>query len=105
MQLCLMDINPCVQCFVLMQKSEMMLRKPETIESNKEFCDCKFEWNFTDHDAHGISVDRTIPAYPTEIKTVYPKQKFKVENAACIPCEQVLGTYKVLFDRVITSSF
>lgn len=41
-----------------MSKSEMMLRKPETIESNKEFSDCKFEWNFTDHDAHGISVDR-----------------------------------------------
>ena len=83
---------------------DTMLRKPETIESNKEFCDCKFEWKFTDHDAHGISIGRTLPAYPMEIKTVYPKQKFAAENAACIPCEQVLGTYKVLFDRATTSS-
>lgn len=76
-----------------------VLRKPEMINSKKEFCDCEFHWKFTDHDAHGISIGKTLPACPTEIKTVYPKQAFTAENAAGIPCEQVLGTYKVLFER------
>ena len=80
---------------------EPVLRKPEIIKSNKEFCTCEFKWKFTDSDAHGISIGKTLPAYPTEIKNVYPKQNFTVENAAGIPCEQVLGTYKVLFNREI----
>lgn len=78
---------------------DLVLRKPEIIKSNKEFCDCEFRWKFTDHDAHGISIGKTLPAYPTDVKTVYPKEEFTVKNAAAIPCEQVLGTYKVLFDR------
>lgn len=78
---------------------ETTLRKPETINSNKEFCDCDFQWKFTDKDAHGVSIGKTLPAYPSEVKTVYPKKDFRVENAANIPCEQVLGTYRVVFDR------
>lgn len=78
---------------------ETMLRKPEMISSRKEFCDCDFHWKFTNEDAHGVSIGKTLPAYSTEVKTVYPKMDFTVKNAAHIPCEQVLGTYKVVFDR------
>lgn len=75
------------------------LRNPEIITANKEFCDCSFAWKFTDTDAHGVSTGKTIPAYPTEIKTVYPKERFTAENAAKIACKQVLGTYVVEFER------
>ena len=78
---------------------ETVLRPPETITSRKEFCDCTFRWKFTDADAHGVSLGKTLPACPTEVKTAYPKAAFTVENAAAIPCEQVLGTYVVVFDR------
>lgn len=76
-----------------------VLRKPEIITANKEFCDCEFSWKFTDSDAHGKSIGKTLPAIPTEIKTIYPKLDFTVENATQIPCEQVLGTYVVKFNR------
>ena len=67
--------------------------------SGKEFCDCAFRWSFTAEDAHGVSIGKTLPAYPTEVKTFYPKEAFTVENAAKIPCQQVLGTYVVRFQR------
>ena len=75
------------------------LRTPEIITVNKEFCDCSFAWHFSDNDAHGVSIGKTLPAIPTDVITVYPKESFTVENAASIPCEQVLGTYLVIFDR------
>ena len=75
------------------------LRKPEEITVNKEFCDCSFAWHFSEDDAHGVSIGKTLPAIPTEIVNVYPKETFTVENAAKIPCEQVLGTYLVKFER------
>lgn len=75
------------------------LRKPETINASKEFCDCEFRWKFTDADAHGKSIGKTLPAVLVEIVTLYPKEDFTVENAARIPCEQVLGTYVVTFNR------
>ena len=78
---------------------ETTLRVPELIHSNKEFCDCTFQWKFTSEDAHGVSIGKTLPAYPTEVKILYPKEAFTVENAAHIPCKQVLGTYVVVFDR------
>lgn len=71
----------------------------EPVSANKEFCDCKFAWNFGKNDAHGVSLGKTLPAIPTEVQNVYPKQRFTVENAASIPCEQVLGTYVVIFER------
>ena len=77
----------------------MICRKPEKITVSKEFCDCEFRWKFTDADAHGVSVGKTLPAYPTEIRTVYPKEAWAAENAAKIPCQQVLGVYVVCFDR------
>ena len=78
---------------------EIILRKPEKIENNKEFCDCSFRWKFTENDAHGVSIGKTLPTIPTEQKNHYPRQAFTVENAAVIPCEQVLGTYTVAFER------
>lgn len=75
------------------------LRKLENITVKKEFCDCNFSWKFTDNDAYGESIGETIPAYPTEIVKVYPKVEFTPENAAHIPCIQVLGAYMVKFVR------
>ena len=76
-----------------------VLKKPETITENKEFCDCTFRWKFTENDAHGISIGKTLPAYSEEQKTIYPREAFTAENAAKIPCRQALGTYKVIFER------
>ena len=75
------------------------LRLPEIISANKEFCDCEFRWTFSRSGAHGKSIGKTLPAIPTEVVSIYPKKSFTVENAAEIPCEQVLGTYLVIFNR------
>ena len=75
------------------------LRPPEAISANKEFCDCEFRWKFSPDDAHGVSIGKTLPAYPTEVKVTYPKEPFTPQNAAHIPCKQVLGTYAVVFER------
>ena len=71
---------------------------PEAIASGKEFCDCTFRWKLADG-VHGVSIGKTLPAYPTDVSIVYPKEDFTVENAARIPCQQVLGTYTVRFER------
>ena len=75
------------------------LRPPEVITVNKEFCDCRFKWSFSENDACGESIGKTLPAVPSEVKTVYPRQSLTAENAAKIPCEQVLGAYVVRFER------
>ena len=49
--------------------------------------------------AHGASIGKTLPAYPEEVQTVYPRQDCTAQNAAAIPCRQVLGAYMVAFDR------
>ncbi len=71
----------------------------EPIRANKEFCNCKFAWSFSETDAHGISIGKTLPAFATEPQKQYEKQGFSVENAAAMPCGQVLGAYVVRFDR------
>ena len=75
------------------------LRAPETVTANKEFCDCTFAWHFSKEDAHGVSIGKTLPAIPTEVQTVYPRQTFTAANAAAIPCQQVLGSYMVELTR------
>ena len=65
-------------------------------EDTKEICG---QWKFTEKDAHGVSIGKTLPAYPQEPETTYPRDTFTAENAAKIPCRQVLGTYKVIFER------
>ncbi len=84
-------------CFFLGENT--VLRPPEIITANKEFCDCRFVWSFNNSDAHGESIGKTLPAIPTEIMNIYPKQEFTAENAAAIPCQQVLGAYVVRFER------
>lgn len=79
---------------------ETVKKKPvDIIAAKKEFCDCEFKWNFADMGAHGKSIGKTLPAYPSEVRTIYDKLDFTVENAAVIPCMQVLGSYKVVFER------
>lgn len=83
-------------CFFIDEKE--VFRPAEQITVNKEFCDCEFRWLIEDG-AFGKSIGETIPAYPEEIKNAYAKLPFTVENAAVIPCRQVLGSYVVKFDR------
>lgn len=70
----------------------------EKITANKEFCDCEFAWRFAGG-AHGVSLGKTLPAIPEEETTHDEKAAFTVENAAVIPCMQVLGAYQVTFER------
>lgn len=71
----------------------------EKIDSNKEFSDCSFQWRFSDTDAHGVSTGETLPAFPTDQEIEYEKRPLTPQNAAAIPCQQVLGSYIVIFDR------
>ena len=75
------------------------LRLPEEISACKEFCDCSFRWRFTENDAHGASIGKTLPAIASEPKTRYPKKPLTAQNAAEIPCGQVLGSYVVRFEH------
>ena len=84
-------------CFFLGEKTE--LRPAEQITVCKEFCDCEFAWNFSPDDAHGVSLGKTLPAVCTPPQINYPRAAFTVENAAAIPCQQVLGAYVVRFER------
>lgn len=75
-------------------------RPAEKIDANKEFCHCAFAWKFLNATAHGISMDsKSIPAIPTEPIHFYEKQALTAENAAAIPCEQILGAYRLQFQR------
>ena len=74
-------------------------RPAEHITEPKEFCDCSFRWRFTPEDAHGVSLGKTLPACPTAVQRVYPRVACTPENAAKIPCIQVLGSYVVRFER------
>ena len=74
-------------------------RPAETISENKEFCDCAFAWRFHEEDASGKSEGKTLPAFEAPVSRTYEKQALTAENAAAIPCEQVLGSYIVRFAR------
>lgn len=84
-------------CFFPGEEPEF--RPAEKIVSNKQFCDCEFAWKFHEGDARGKSLGKTLPAFPEESKTEYPRQALTAGNAAAIPCRQVLGTYIVRFER------
>lgn len=84
-------------CFFLDETPR--LRPPERITTSKEFCDCEFAWSFHDHDAHGVSIGKTLPAFPSPPEKNYEKQPLSAENAAAIPCQQVLGSYVIKFKR------
>lgn len=84
-------------CYFL--SNDVEFRPYEKIEENKEFCDCSFEWKFHGEDARGASEGRTLPAPYTPPVFEYEKCTLSAENAAAIPCEQVLGAYIVRFIR------
>lgn len=72
----------------------------ETINCNKEFCDCQFQWKFAEGNAHGKSVGgKSIAALPTAPKKQYDKLEFCAQTAAQIECEEILGSYVVRFER------
>lgn len=75
-----------------------MLRPAEAIDQKKEFCDCEFSWEM-EGGAHGVSEGKNLHAVPTPAQKNCPKEECTVENAARIPCRQVLGTYRVQFER------
>lgn len=85
-------------CFFKGEK--LMFRPAEHLTVGKEYCDCEFAWKFTETDAHGVSEGKTLPAYCTEPKVSYRKEELTAGMAAAIPCIQVLGAYKVIFDRI-----
>lgn len=70
----------------------------ERIEANKEFCDCEFTWHI-DGGVHGVSLGKMLPAILEKETVHYEKVPFTVENAAVIPCTQMLGAYQVSFER------
>ena len=79
--------------------NDIEFRPAETITENKESCDCSFAWKFHYGDAQGRSEGRTIPAYNTPQEKKYAAIPLSAENAAAIPCLQVLGAYIVRFTR------
>ena len=85
-------------CFFIGENGAIF-RPSERIGVNKEFCDCEFAWHFHSGDAYGRSEGKTIPAFHEETKTEYPRCVMSAENAAAIPCRQVLGAYGVKFER------
>ena len=86
-----------VGCYYL-KDGTFTLVPAEKITANKEFCDCEFAWRFAGG-THGVSLGKALPAIPEEETTHYEKAAFTVENAAVIPCTQVLGAYQVTFER------
>ena len=85
-------------CFFIGKTLDLV--PPEKIDSNREFCDCEFAWKFADGDAHGVSIGgKTLPAVWSEPVKAYEKQALTAEAAAHIECEQMLGQYKVVFER------
>lgn len=85
-------------CFFI--KDDVRLVLPEKFDSNKEFCDCEFAWKFAHGDAHGISIgEKTLSVMPSEPLNVYEKQELTAKAAAHIACMQMLGQYKVIFER------
>lgn len=85
-------------CFFIREDTEF--RPAEIVTENKEFCDCAFRWRFHEEDACGQSEGRTIPAAEDPVEKVYEKCALTPENAAAIPCRQVLGAYIVRFRRI-----
>ena len=82
-------------------RGQTTIFKPaEHISEKKEFCDCEFSWAFHQGDACGKSIGKTLPATLEVQERTYPVMELTPENAAAIPCLQVLGTYIVRFKRI-----
>lgn len=88
-------------CFYICKYRTVFVPARE-IKEKKEFCDCKFEWLFSGNDAKGRSIEKTLPAFIEEPENIYEKKAFTPENAAAMPCQQVLGAYIVRFTEAIS---
>ena len=84
-------------CFFLGETPSF--RPSQPVNSHKEFCDCVFAWQFSPGDAQGASQGKTLPAFATAPRKTYEKRALSPENAAAIPCRQVLGSYVVRWER------
>ena len=84
-------------CYFLGSDTEF--RPAEIINADREFCDCEFAWHFHEGDACGISTSETIPAFAEAVENIYDHLPLTAENAAAVPCRQVLGAYCVRFQR------
>ena len=84
-------------CFFLGET--LSFRPSQPGNSHKEFCDCVFAWQFSPGDAQGASQGKTLPAFATAPRKTYEKRALSPENAAAIPCRQVLGSYVVRWER------
>lgn len=86
-------------CFYT-KENGLLFVPSESVSEKKEFCDCSFEWTFSDGNSSGKSEGKTIPALFEEKGRTYPKIDLIPENAAAVPCLQVLGSYIVRFERL-----
>lgn len=85
-------------CFYISEKETVFIPAKE-IKENKEFCDCEFAWSFSENDAKGRSIGKTLPAFIEKAENTYEKKAFTPEHAAALPCQQVLGAYIVRFEE------
>lgn len=83
------------------------------VQFQKEGRTITFQTDFIEISFTGVGIEGSCPAEKDnagcyflketpELKkpeTTYPRDTFTAENAAKIPCRQVLGTYKVIFER------
>lgn len=84
-------------CFYI-SADETVFVPAREIKENKEFCDCEFAWLFSENDAKGRSIGKTLPAFREKSENTYEKKAFTPENAAALSCQQVLGAYIVRFE-------
>jgi len=84
-------------CFYI-GRDEKRFVPAEKVDVPKEFCDCRFRF-LTYKGTSGESVGETLPAIPEPVVKAYPREYFDLDNAAKIPCRQVLGAYVVEFTR------
>lgn len=84
-------------CFYICKDRAVFVPARE-IKEKKEFCDCEFAWLFSGNDAKGRSIGKTLTTFREEPENTYEKKAFTPENAAALPCQQVLGAYIVRFE-------
>lgn len=85
-------------CFFLGE--ECCFRPAEQIDQNKEYCECTFCWRFSGEDARGAGEGGgSVAAIPTLPQKEYERRPLSAPEAAAIPCWQVLGSYRVTFNR------
>ena len=78
---------------VVREAGQLMEALPESVEALSQWSQAASGW--LSNRLPGIS----LPAFPMDRAAVYPAAPLTAEEAASIPCDQVLGCYVVRFDR------